>query len=79
VEWTCRLLTFLTACAYQLGADAVIGDDLLSIFDGRRTLAMLRLLATACRQRQIILFTHHRHVVDLALSVGEQLIDVIEI
>ena len=56
-----------------------IGDDLLSSFDESRTLAMLRLLAAAGQQRQIILFTHHRHVVDLARSVNEQLIEVIDL
>jgi uncharacterized protein YhaN len=40
---------------------------------------MLRLLAAAGQQRQIILFTHHRHVVDLARSVNEQLIEVIDL
>ena len=56
-----------------------IGDDLLSSFDEDRTLAMLRLLAAAGQQRQIILFTHHRHVVDLARSVDGPLIDVIDL
>ena len=56
-----------------------IGDDLLSSFDESRTLAMLRLLAAAGERRQIILFTHHRHVVDLARSVNEQLIEVIDL
>jgi uncharacterized protein YhaN len=56
-----------------------IGDDLLSSFDESRTLAMLRLLAAAGQQRQIILFTHHQYVVDLARSVTEQLIEVIDL
>ena len=56
-----------------------IGDDLLSSFDESRTLAMLRLLAAAGQQRQIILFTHHRHVIDLARSVSEQSIEVIDL
>jgi len=43
-----------------------IGDDLLTSFDEDRTLAVLRLLAAAGQRQQIILFTHHRHVVDLA-------------
>jgi chromosome segregation protein len=40
---------------------------------------MLRLLAAAGQRRQIILFTHHRHVVDLARSVNEQVIEVIDL
>ncbi|MGJ5074005.1 AAA family ATPase [Bradyrhizobium oligotrophicum] len=54
-----------------------IGDDLLASFDDARALATLRLLATAGQQRQIILFTHHRHIADLARSLNEQEIDVI--
>jgi uncharacterized protein YhaN len=56
-----------------------IGDDLLSSFDERRTLAMLRLLVAAGQQRQIILFTHHQHVVDLARSVHDQGIEIIDL
>ena len=56
-----------------------IGDDLLSSFDESRTMAMLRLLAAAGERRQIILFTHHRHVVDLARSVSGQLVQVIDL
>ena len=44
-----------------------------------RTLATLRLLADAGQQRQIILFTHHRHVVDLAREVQGHKVDVIEL
>ncbi len=56
-----------------------IGDDLLASFDENRTLATLRLFAAAGRQRQVILFTHHRHVVDLARSVQDEIVDVIEL
>jgi chromosome segregation protein len=56
-----------------------IGDDLLASFDDRRTLATLRLLAAAGRQRQMILFTHHRHVVDLAASLPDHQVDLIEL
>lgn len=54
-----------------------IGDDLLASFDEKRTLATLRLLAVAGRERQIILFTHHRHVADLAASLTEHHVDLI--
>jgi uncharacterized protein YhaN len=56
-----------------------IGDDLLASFDEGRTLAMLRLLSAAGVQRQIILFTHHRHVVDLARSIDQHPVDIIEL
>jgi chromosome segregation protein len=56
-----------------------IGDDLLTSFDEARTLAALRLLVAAGQKRQIILFTHHRHVADLARSVREYRIDFIDL
>jgi uncharacterized protein YhaN len=56
-----------------------IGDDLLTSFDEDRTLAALRLLAMAGQKQQVILFTHHRHVVDLARSMREQAIDFIDL
>ena len=56
-----------------------IGDDLLASFDETRTLAMLRLLASAGIQRQMILFTHHRHVADLARNIEHHPVDIIEL
>ncbi|WP_022720553.1 YhaN family protein [Rhodopseudomonas sp. B29] len=56
-----------------------IGDDLLASFDDRRTVATLRLLAEAGRQRQMILFTHHRHVAELAATVDGHQVDLIEL
>jgi chromosome segregation protein len=56
-----------------------IGDDLLASFDEARTLAMLRLLAAAGAQRQVILFTHHRHVAELARSIEHHPVDIIEL
>jgi uncharacterized protein YhaN len=54
-----------------------IGDDLLTSFDEARTLATLRLLAAGGAHRQIILFTHHRHVVELARAVSDHRIDCV--
>lgn len=56
-----------------------IGDDLLTSFDETRTLATLRLLASSGGKRQIILFTHHRHVADIAQSLRDHAIDVIDL
>jgi uncharacterized protein YhaN len=56
-----------------------IGDDLLTSFDEDRTLATLRLLAMAGGKQQVILFTHHRHVVDLARAMRDQAIDFIDL
>lgn len=54
-----------------------IGDDLLTSFDEARTLATLRLLAAGGAHRQIILFTHHRYVVELARTLSDHRIDCV--
>lgn len=56
-----------------------IGDDLLTSFDEARTVATLNLLAAAGRQRQIIVFTHHQHVADLAAAIDGHAIDVLRL
>jgi chromosome segregation protein len=56
-----------------------IGDDLLTSFDEGRTAATLALLAEAGRARQMILFTHHRHVGDLATAMTGHAVEVIEL
>jgi uncharacterized protein YhaN len=43
-----------------------IVDDILVNFDDQRSLATLRVLAELSRRTQIIMFTHHDHIVDLA-------------
>lgn len=45
-----------------------IADDLLVNFDDERAKAALQLLATFGQTTQVILFTHHRHLVDLLQS-----------
>jgi uncharacterized protein YhaN len=44
----------------------LIIDDVLVNFDDRRAGATLRSLAELSRRTQILLFTHHRHIVELA-------------
>ena len=44
----------------------LVMDDVLMNFDDARTVATLKVLARLSRQTQIIYFTHHQHVVDLA-------------
>ena len=46
-----------------------IADDLLASFDETRAAAALRLLAGLGRQVQVILFTHHAHVAELATGL----------
>lgn len=43
-----------------------IVDDILVNFDEKRSLATLRVLSELSRRTQIIMFTHHAHIVDLA-------------
>ena len=54
-----------------------IGDDLLASFDEERTARTLDLLAAFGQSRQVILFTHHSHVAQLAQAVPDHVIDVI--
>lgn len=56
-----------------------VGDDLLTSFDEERTGQALEMLAESGNARQTILFTHHRHVADIASErLGERL-DLIEL
>ncbi len=56
-----------------------IGDDLLHSFDDARALAMLGVLAEFGAKRQVLLFTHHRHVADLARGLGDARVEVVEL
>jgi uncharacterized protein YhaN len=44
----------------------LIIDDILIQFDDERAIAALKLLAKMAHQRQVIFFTHHEHLLDLA-------------
>ena len=49
-----------------------ICDDLLITADDERAGAMLSVLAAASKNTQVLLFTHHRHLIDVARSaVGD--------
>jgi uncharacterized protein YhaN len=54
-----------------------IGDDLLASFDERRAANALQVLASAGERFQVILFTHHAHIVDLARAALADRVDVI--
>ncbi|HUV57760.1 MAG TPA: hypothetical protein VMV96_03020, partial [Acidimicrobiales bacterium] len=47
----------------------VVLDDVLVNFDDNRARAALRCLATLAESGQVLLFTHHRHVLSLAEEV----------
>ncbi len=46
-------------------------DDILITFDDERSTIVLKLLAQLSKQTQVLLFTHHRHVVELAKKATE--------
>jgi uncharacterized protein YhaN len=48
-----------------------IGDDILQTFDDDRALAAMQVLTELSRHTQIILLTHHRHVLDLSGRLPE--------
>ena len=43
-------------------------DDILLNFDDHRATAALRALAELSRRTQVLFFTHHRHIIDLACT-----------
>lgn len=52
------------------GPMPVIVDDLLVQFDDERALATLRQLQALAVRTQVLFFTHHEHLIDLAVSSG---------
>jgi len=48
----------------------LVADDILIEFDDERTRATLEVLARFSERTQILLFSHHRHVAELAASLG---------
>jgi len=56
-----------------------IADDLFTSFDDARTAHGLRVLAEVGAQAQCVLFTHHRHVADIARAELGEGLDLIEI
>jgi uncharacterized protein YhaN len=48
----------------------LIVDDILVHFDNARAAVALQCLAELARQTQVILFTHHEHLAQLAMSAG---------
>jgi uncharacterized protein YhaN len=58
----------------------LVVDDVLIKFDDDRALATLRTLVDFSRYTQVIMFTHHRHLVDLAVrDIGADRIAVLEL
>jgi uncharacterized protein YhaN len=60
-----RLAYVLNYCDSN-GTVPFIADDVLMTFDDARAKAALRALETVSKRSQVLLFTHHQHLVDLA-------------
>ncbi len=61
----------------QHGTLPLIVDDILVNFDDQRSSATLQVLAELAEQTQILFFTHHQHLVELAReSVADELLQV---
>jgi uncharacterized protein YhaN len=50
----------------------LIADDILIEFDDRRSRACLEVLATMGQRNQILLFSHHRHIAEIAGELGDR-------
>ena len=65
-------LAALSASIERAEPMPLVADDILIEFDDERTRATLEVLARVSERTQILLFTHHRHVVDQASSLGRR-------
>ena len=59
-------LAFLQDLVTRNGPSPIIFDDILLTFDDRRATAALECLVRMAAQTQVLLFTHHRHLGELA-------------
>lgn len=72
-------LAYLEDYAARAEPAPFVGDDLFLTFDDARTAHGLEALAAIGARVQPILFTHHRHVADLARSRLGAAVDVLEL
>ncbi|MBM3758246.1 MAG: hypothetical protein FJW38_30255 [Acidobacteria bacterium] len=72
-------LAYLEDYASRAEAVPFVGDDLFTSFDEERTANGLAALAEIGTKIQPILFTHHRHVVEIARTAIGTALDVIEL
>ena len=72
-------LASLEAVAARRPVPPFIGDDLVVTFDEPRVAATLETLATSGAALQVILFTHHRHVVDIARERLGEALDIVSL
>jgi uncharacterized protein YhaN len=53
-----------------------IGDDILQTFDDERALAAMRVLRELSKKVQVILLTHHRHILTLAANLQKDAVHI---
>lgn len=53
-----------------------VADDILQTFDDDRALAALRVLRDVSEETQVIVLTHHRHILDLAAQLPDGAVHV---
>ena len=63
----------------KAGALPFIADDLFIHFDDQRAAAGLKVLERLSRKTQVIFFTHHQHLVNIARQNLEPSLDVIDL
>src|SRR5690606_21604399 len=56
-----------------------VADDLLINFDDARAAAGCRVLAELGQKTQVLFFTHHRHLVDIARATLGEAVNVISL
>jgi len=56
-----------------------LGDDILQTFDDSRALAAMQVLREVSETVQVILLTHHRHLVELAATLPDGIVHVCRI
>jgi uncharacterized protein YhaN len=54
----------------------VILDDILINSDDERSSVALDIFAEFSKQTQVLLFTHHRHLAELAIRAGAQMVEL---
>ncbi len=72
-------LAFVEDYASRAEPSPFIGDDLLASFDDTRAGLAFQALGQLGERTQVIVFTHHRHVVDIAARVLGDGVDLIEL
>ncbi len=72
-------LAAIKAYVQEAPALPFIGDDILQTFDDDRAAAAMRVLCKASRDFQVILLTHHRHLLDVASRLPKACVHICQV